>query len=31
LTPKSQQSEHLPTKEQVRSFIDESETPVGKR
>ena len=31
MTPKSQQSEHLPTKEQVRSFIDESETPVGKR
>ena len=31
MTPKSQQSAHLPTKEQVRAFIDESETPIGKR
>ncbi len=31
MSPKSSKQDHLPTKEQVRSFIDESETPVGKR
>lgn len=31
MTPKKPTRDHLPTKEQVRAFIDESETPVGKR
>ncbi|MCF8466706.1 MAG: RNB domain-containing ribonuclease, partial [Sneathiella sp.] len=31
MTPKSTDRSHLPTREQVRAFIDESETPVGKR
>ena len=31
MTPKKPSRDHLPTKEQVRAFIDESEAPVGKR
>ena len=31
MTPKKSQADHLPSKEQIRAFIDESETPVGKR